>query len=245
MLRVSTSEAIDRMPISVQPGPADAGRRHFLTLCAGAAVAGATMGLPARPAMALAAPRALDPRRPPTSYPALFRTREIALGHPLRLLPKAKTLLGALAPAGRHGNAVLEPWEQLLADLARHDAVTQLVEVNRFVNGVAYVEDSRNWGERDRWATPAEFFAQGGDCEDFALVKFVSLHRLGFNRERLRMVLANDQRRGAAHAVLVVYLGDQAYVLDNQIATVTPHHAITHYRPLCSFNDHRLWVHRS
>lgn len=245
MLRVVTSGAIDRMPTSLQHGPADAGRRHFLTLCGGAAVAGAIMGLPGRPAMALAASRSLDPAGPPRSYPALFRTREIALGDPLRLLPKARTLVGALAQSGERRESVLAPWDRLIAELAPSDALTQLVEVNRFVNGVRYVEDSRNWGERDRWATPAEFFAQGGDCEDFALVKFVSLHRLGFNRERLRMVLANDQRRGAAHAVLVVYLGDQALVLDNQIATVTPHHAISHYRPLCSFNDHRLWVHRS
>ena len=104
---------------------------------------------------------------------------------------------------------------------------------------------SINWGVPDRWATPADFFVVGGDCEDYALVKFVSLHRLGYNIERLRIVLAEDRRKRIDHAFLAVYLGSDAFVLDNQIESVTPQQAISHYRPLCSFNDHRLWLHRT
>lgn len=219
-------------------------RRGFLALAAGAAVSLAAAGLPGK-AFALAVPGPDDVTTPPASYPALFQSREIALGSPLHFLPKVQSLVGALAEAYAGGDGAVGRWNALVNGLSGAGPMTQIEEINRFVNEVRYIDDQRHWGVDDRWATPAEFFADGGDCEDFALAKFVSLHRLGFNVERLRMVLAQDERRGADHAFLVVYLGDEAHVLDNQIRTVTPHQAISHYRPLCSFNDHQLWLHRT
>lgn len=218
-------------------------RRRFCAVAGGAAVA-LVADLPGA-ALARAARGPLDVGLPPASYPALFQSREIVLGEPLQFLPKVRTLLDSLAGTPGHGDGRLGRWHRLLAELAGRDPLHQVEDVNRFVNEVRYVDDRRNWGVSDRWATPDEFFTNGGDCEDFALAKFVSLHRLGFNVGRLRMVLANDRRKAIHHAFLVVYLGDHAYVLDNQIKTVTPHGAISHYQPLCSFNDHRLWVHRS
>lgn len=226
----------------VNHGTAD--RRRFFALAGGAAVAFAAASLPGA-ALARAVRGPVDVTLPPASYPALFRSREIALGQPLQFLPKVQALLDSLAGTASAGDGRLGLWHRLIAELAGLDALHQLEAINRFVNNVPYVDDSRNWGVRDRWAMPVEFFRNGGDCEDFALAKFVSLHRLGFNVDRLRMVLATDRRKAIHHAFLVVYLGEHAYVLDNQIKTVTPHVAISHYQPLCSFNNHRLWVHRT
>jgi len=228
-------------PKSRLPG---ADRRGFLALAAGAA-AFAAAGLPGKAALALAVPGPDDIALAPTAYPALFHSQEIALGSPLKLLPKAQSLVGALGQSFAGSDGRIGRWNTLIGELSGKAAMTQVEAVNRFVNEVGYVDDRRNWGVADRWATPDEFFAEGGDCEDFALAKFVSLHRLGFNIERLRMVLAKDERKGIDHAFLAVYVGERAYVLDNQIKTVTPHEAISHYRPLCSFNDHRLWLHRT
>jgi predicted transglutaminase-like cysteine proteinase len=236
-----------RLPAQGGMPPRGLDRRRFLTAAAlslGAAASLAASGLPGQAVLALAVPGPDDVTRPPAAYPALFHTRELALGDPLPYLPKVSTLVKSLAHPGAAGGDRLARWDALLDSLGDTDPVTQVEEVNRFVNDVRYVDDRRNWGVADRWATPAEFFAQGGDCEDFALAKFVSLHRLGFNVDRLRMVLARDRRKRLDHAFLVVYMGDQAYVLDNQIKTVTAQSAISHYRPLCSFNDHRLWMHR-
>jgi predicted transglutaminase-like cysteine proteinase len=214
-----------------------------LRLAAGGAAAFAVASLSGSRAFALAVPGPDDIAQPPAAYPALFDSQELVLGNPLRFLPKAQALIDALNQPAGEGD--LADWDALIDGLAGADAMTRIEEVNRFVNDVPYVDDRRNWGVADRWAAPAEFFAQGGDCEDFALAKFVSLYRLGFNVARLRMVLAKDQRKRLDHCFLAVYLGERAYVLDNQIKTVTPHEAISHYRPLCSFNDHRLWMHRS
>lgn len=224
-------------------------RRRVLSGAAGLAAFGLALGGPSlagpvvRGAFALAVPGPEDVGGAPADYPALFGTRELALGDPLDFLPKARVLVDALA-VGSGGGGATARWDALIAELAGAAPMTRVGEVNRFVNAVRYVDDRRNWGMDDRWAAPAEFFARGGDCEDFALAKFVSLSRLGFSRDRLRMVLAQDRRKRVDHAFLVVYLGGEALVLDNQIEAVTAQAAISHYRPLCSFNDHRLWMHR-
>lgn len=229
------------------PGPASSDRlisRRALFGLAGGAAAGLATMLAAQPVLALAVPGPEDVALPPASYPALFHSTELVLGTPMQYFPhKVPALLRSLHQ--KQADSRLEGWVALLAALRYASPTVQLEEVNRFVNAVPYVGDERNWGVSDRWAGPAEFFAHGGDCEDFAIAKFVSLYRLGFNAERLRMVLAKDERKGIDHAFLAVYVDNRAYVLDNQIRRVTPHERITHYRPLCSFNDHRLWLHRT
>ena len=189
---------------------------------------------------------------PPPVYPGLFGSTETAFDDTVKRLPKAAALARSLGPVRTAAAEVgFDParagpdrWVGLLDGLHGADRMTQLEEVNRFANRIDYISDRRNYRVEDYWATPAEFFAKGGDCEDFALTKFVSLHRLGYHEDRLRIALAMDERRRLYHAVLVVYLRDDAYVLDNQIKRVTPHREISHYRPLASFNSRRLWLHR-
>jgi len=229
-------------------------RRKVLRLMA--ATAGLGIGAVAfRPGAALALNIAGDDHvgDPPPLYPGLFGSAETAFEDTVTRLPKAAALARSLGPVQTAATEVgFDPalagpdrWVGLLDGLRGAERMTQLEEVNRFANRVDYISDRRNYRVEDYWATPAEFFAKGGDCEDFALTKFVSLHRLGYHEDRLRIALAMDQRRRLYHAVLVVYLRDDAYVLDNQIKRVTPHREITHYRPLASFNSRRLWLHRA
>ena len=65
--------------------------------------------------------------------------------------------------------------KQWVADLAQYEHLPlqeKINKVNAYVNGFAYIEDNNNWNKSDYWATPAEFFARGGDCEDFAFAKY-------------------------------------------------------------------------
>lgn len=200
-----------------------------------------------------------DVTRPPLAWPDLFGTHETLMDGLLTLMPKAAVLQRCLAAraagpvaaglvpvaAGAAGREepCLKRWDRVLAELrGGTDPMAQIAAVNDFVNTVDYISDRRNYGTEDYWATPAEFFAVGGDCEDYALTKFVSLRRLGFHEDRLRIAIVFDERRRLHHAVLAVFLGDDIYVLDNQIKAVTPHRRISHYRPICSFDSHRLWV---
>ena len=119
----------------------------------------------------------------------------------------------------------------------------QIRAVNRFVNGFAYRTDSKNYGRIDYWATPREFFAKGGDAEDYAIVKYLTLKALGWDQRQLRLVVLIDGRKQMAHTVLAVYHAGQRLILDNQIPRVTRDTEISHYRPVYSINDRHWWFH--
>ncbi|MFP4138640.1 MAG: transglutaminase-like cysteine peptidase, partial [Halomonas sp.] len=81
---------------------------------------------------------------------------------------------------GQGGLNVLEEWFDLLDRLADADLRTQLEEVNDFFNRrVQWVDDDKNWGPEDYWATPLETMGHGkGDCEDYSIAKYITLKQL-------------------------------------------------------------------
>lgn len=115
--------------------------------------------------------------------------------------------------------------------------------VNSFWNTWPYKTDIVNWGKEDYWAIPMEFLKKSGDCEDYAIVKYFSLKELGVPAEDMRIVVVRDTVRNLAHAVLVVYLDDNAYVLDNVSSAVLPHSRVRQYSPQYSINERSRWAH--
>jgi predicted transglutaminase-like cysteine proteinase len=106
--------------------------------------------------------------------------------------------------------------------------------------------DERNWKRRDFWAVPEEFFDRGGDCEDYAIAKYVSLRSLGVPAERLRVVVVYDRKRREDHAVLVIMAPDGMKVLDNNRKRVLDwDESSTRYRPYYSLNEQSVWIHDS
>ena len=134
-------------------------------------------------------------------------------------------------------------WGRFLVSLTGESREVQLEAVNRYVNMAPYLPDLLNYGARDHWATPVELFARGGDCEDYAIAKFVALRALGFSNSRLRLVVVQDLKRRRPHAVLAVNVNDRALVLDNQLPWIVPAEALGHYRPFYSVNEENLWRH--
>ena len=70
----------------------------------------------------------------------------------------------------------------------------------------------------DYWQTPLEFLLCGyGDCEDYAIIKYVSLINLGFDPERLFLTIVEDQFSGKMHMVLSYFVqwGKAPLILDN------------------------------
>jgi predicted transglutaminase-like cysteine proteinase len=121
--------------------------------------------------------------------------------------------------------------------------MAQLRAVNDYLNRVPYVSDLANYGRSDRWATPAEFLLRGGDCEDYAIAKYVSLRRLGFADDSLRIVVVNDEARGIPHAVLSVRLDGASWILDNVTAAILADRDQPSYRPIYSLNMAGRWLH--
>lgn len=138
----------------------------------------------------------------------------------------------------------LKEWSAFLQSVAGLSPEEKLQRVNSFHNRARYVLDIINWRVEDYWATPLQFFERDGDCEDYAIAKFMSLRTLGFSNDQMRIVVLRDLNLRLAHAVLVVTLNGKNYVLDNQISTVVRDDMIRHYQPIYSVNETHWWLHR-
>lgn len=136
-----------------------------------------------------------------------------------------------------------ERWLDLRNRLQGAPLMEKIKGVNNFFNKWPYRTDTVVWGVEDYWAAPCEFLARSGDCEDYAIIKYYALKSLGVPANIMRIAAVKDTIRGIGHAVLVVYTGDDAYVLDNVSNLVLSHKRLKHYRPLFTVNENYLWRH--
>lgn len=98
-----------------------------------------------------------------------------------------------------------------------------LAWVNERINREPAMPDAALWQMSDYWATPREFLVLGGDCEDYAVAKFLLLRLAGWPADALRLVVTQDRRQGGHHAVLLARDGDEGAVLDNLHETLIDH----------------------
>ncbi|HEX6092180.1 MAG TPA: transglutaminase-like cysteine peptidase [Dongiaceae bacterium] len=136
-------------------------------------------------------------------------------------------------------------WNAFIDGVRNSSREEQVRAVNREMNDKPYVTDPVNWHMADYWATPLQFLRKDGDCEDYAISKYMALKALGFRVEDLRIVVLQDTNLGVPHAVLVVFLQGRALVLDNQVSGIVPADSIHHYHPYYSINEDGWWLHRS
>ena len=133
-------------------------------------------------------------------------------------------------------------WLQILASAADLGRKEQLQAVNRFFNRWPYRSDREVYGASEYWATPSEFMARSGDCEDYAIAKFFALRELGFSNDQLRIAIVYDRLRGIGHAVLAVNLDDDILILNNQTDTIASPSRYENFIPRYLVNETTLWT---
>jgi len=172
----------------------------------------------------------------PTARPSnkLFGTKEIA-SQDISAFKKWTDILNRLDRVS-FNNAHTEAFR----DLSISEKVSS---VNDYVNKVRYIEDKDNFGKSDYWATPSEFFARGGDCEDFAIAKYAMLKELGIPENQMRLAIVQDKIKNIPHAVLIVYTDNGPMLLDNQIKTTSKVASVQRYKPIYSINSNGWWRH--
>jgi predicted transglutaminase-like cysteine proteinase len=141
--------------------------------------------------------------------------------------------------------AACEPaeWRAARERLAAMSLRAKVEYANAVMNHHAYVPSLVNWGTESYWETPFEFLRRNGQCQDYAVAKFLLLRAAGVPNELMRVVVVRDTLSRLDHAVLVVDVYGEALVLDNQAATVRPVEAVRHYIPYYSINETGWWQH--
>ena len=114
----------------------------------------------------------------------------------------------------------------------------RLDEANRAVNmAIRYVSDYAQHGEADRWSAPLATFATGkGDCEDYAIAKYVALTEAGFPRDDLKLVLVRDHAVRQDHAVLAARLDSHWLILDSRYSDLMDDSEASSFTPLFAMN---------
>jgi len=149
----------------------------------------------------------------------------------------------ARCSAGDQAYCFLMNYDRYLQSIVGASPLDQIEAVNRFVNQIPYVEDEANYQVSDYWASPLEFFRNSGDCEDFAIAKYVAFRRLGFTDDQVRVWIVRDDARGIDHAVVTVAMFGNTYVLDSLNDQVLDASAVTRYSPIYSINASAWWLH--
>lgn len=156
----------------------------------------------------------------------------------------AATRLGPRAAAGAGELA------RLLTHARALDEAARLAAVNMFFNrGIVFATDNHTWSQDDYWASPLELLGKGaGDCEDFAIAKYFSLHAAGVPGAQLRLVYARIQVGGPSrvvrpHMVLAYYPlpGADPWILDNLVNDIRLASRRLDLTPVFSFNGDGLW----
>jgi predicted transglutaminase-like cysteine proteinase len=147
---------------------------------------------------------------------------------------------------------LLDDWLGMIAEAGALKEEARLLRVNDFINdNIAFDDDISVWGQSDYWATPLETIGmRRGDCEDFAIIKYVSLRLAGVPSGKLRLVYAKARLDGlagpvwVAHMVLAYYSAPNAepLVLDNLNPAILPASRRPDLRPVFSFNSDGIFA---
>ena len=122
-----------------------------------------------------------------------------------------------------------------LIDKARaRDGRARIGEINQDINlAIHPMSDMAQFGKPDVWSAPLATLARGaGDCEDYAIAKYVALREVGVPEDRLRIVVVSDALNGEGHAVAAVRLDGHWWLLDNRRMEMVQDTSAKHYRPL-------------
>ncbi len=107
-------------------------------------------------------------------------------------------------------------------------------EVNRAVNlAIRPANDLARFGVPDIWTTPLATFAAGmGDCEDYAIAKYVALREAGMADTDLRLVIVHETRVNQDHAVVAARVDGDWLILDNRTMRLSADVNVRNMTPL-------------
>lgn len=140
----------------------------------------------------------------------------------------------------------LEQWKNLSAQMSGLKPDKKLRYINGFFNNFPSKKDADTYAQEDYWATPEEFMAhRGGDCEDYAIAKYLALRYFNWPAEDMWLLIARNRKSKERHAVLAVRHGAQTFILDNlsrpAYQLVPEKNFLKGFAPLFALNEGGFW----
>ena len=134
----------------------------------------------------------------------------------------------------------------IIKEAREHEGRVQFNFVNqRINNAIRYTNDMTQWGTPDEWSAPladgkGSFETGMGDCEDYAIAKYVALRAAGVPTKYLRVLLVRDNIARLDHAVLAASEDGHWFILDNRWTAAVEDNDVHRFTPLLALDDRGL-----
>jgi len=98
------------------------------------------------------------------------------------------------------------------------DGLARIGLINRAINlAIRPTSDMKQWGVADHWSPPLETLTTTrGDCEDYAIAKYVALIDAGVRQEDVKLVIVRNRFPDEEHAVVAARADGRWFILDNK-----------------------------
>jgi predicted transglutaminase-like cysteine proteinase len=113
---------------------------------------------------------------------------------------------------------------EIVAEGASHTGRARVGLINRAVDlAITPTSDEAQWGVADRWSSPFETLqTHRGDCEDYAIVKYVALLQAGLSHRDVKIVILRNLLPREDHAAVAARVDGQWLILDNRRLALVP-----------------------
>jgi predicted transglutaminase-like cysteine proteinase len=94
--------------------------------------------------------------------------------------------------------------------------------INRAVDlAISPASDETQWGVEDHWSAPFETLQSNrGDCEDYAILKYLALRAAGLSDDDIKIVVLKNVFPDEDHAAVAVRVDGEWLILDNRTLTL-------------------------
>jgi predicted transglutaminase-like cysteine proteinase len=136
----------------------------------------------------------------------------------------------------------------IVKEAREHKGRVRLNFVNQRVNNaIRYTSDMTQWGAPDEWSAPlaggkGSFETGLGDCEDYAIAKYVALRAVGVPTKQLRVLLVRDIIAQLDHAVLAANEEGHWLILDNRWTAAVEDSDLRRFTPLLTLDEQGVKV---
>ena len=161
---------------------------------------------------------------------------------PTTSAPQEPALMRCLADATACSPAAAR-FAAIVKEAREHEGRVRLNFVNQRVNNaIRYTSDMTQWGTPDEWSAPlaagkGSFDTGLGDCEDYAIAKYVALRAAGIPAKQLRVLLVRDNIARLDHAVLAANEDGHWFMLDNRWTAAVEDNDVRRFTPLFALDD--------